>query len=117
MFVLLSLWFALLMSPCAGNAESSENKSTTEDYDDVTPTPDYDYTATFDYYIGNAESSEYKSTTEDYDDVTPTPDYDYTATFDYYFVTGLFHDPEPSSKASRIGPEAEPKTSYLQTGQ
>ncbi|KAI3360377.1 hypothetical protein L3Q82_002243 [Scortum barcoo] len=55
MNVPLSLWLALLMSSCCGNAGSDEEESTTEYYDYVTETPtpdyDYDYNATFDYYF------------------------------------------------------------------
>ena len=46
---LLSLWVtgALLMPLIWVNASSSE------DYEDVTPTPDFDYNVTFDYYLYN----------------------------------------------------------------
>ena len=39
-----------------GNVGSQEEEESTVYYDDssVTPTPDYDYNATFDYYYGNS---------------------------------------------------------------
>ncbi|KAK9516006.1 hypothetical protein VZT92_025336 [Zoarces viviparus] len=50
----LSLWLSLMMSSCCGDAAGREEETTTSDYYDdypsATPTPDYDYNSTFDYY-------------------------------------------------------------------
>ncbi|KAJ8004864.1 hypothetical protein DPEC_G00140730 [Dallia pectoralis] len=72
----LFLWVtgALLMSLCWANQEDQEG-----DDEYVTSTPDYDYTATFDYSFETNQTDPVGN--DEY--VTPTPDYDYTATLDY----------------------------------
>ncbi|XP_010882965.1 uncharacterized protein LOC105018877 isoform X2 [Esox lucius] len=73
---LLSLWVtgALLMPLCWANEEDHK-----DEYEDISPTPDYDFTATFDYGFHTNEVDH----KDEYEDSSPTPDYDYLATYDY----------------------------------
>ncbi|XP_023819804.1 uncharacterized protein LOC101162953 isoform X5 [Oryzias latipes] len=116
MKVLLFLWLASLVC-----CETTEDHSDQTSDSAGTPTPEYDYTATYDYddYVTSAKEQEHSATmgpegpltetTEDHSDqtsdsaVTPTPqyDYDYNATYDYYYVTAA----KEQEQSATMGPE------------
>ncbi|GAA6232419.1 uncharacterized protein LOC106606048 [Lates japonicus] len=52
----LSLCFVLLLLTYCGNVGGQEEE---DDYYDATPTPDYDYNATFEYYYVTGEAGVY----------------------------------------------------------
>ncbi|KAM4568153.1 uncharacterized protein V3H82_012395 [Fundulus diaphanus] len=94
MNVLLPLWITLILFSCYGNvgSDDSEEVSTIVYDSSVTPTPEYDYDATFDYYYVTGNYSI---------QLSADPEPSTTLSADPESSTEFSADPESSTKVHR----------------